>query len=88
MCITLSSVLKSSSISYEPGTKTCRSVPFFGADQFTFEGGLVFGLGKNVFLKLTILTIAIEYFPRFLHKHKTFKFMHDCFDPNLFAGYF
>lgn len=26
-----------------------RSVPFFGADQFTFEGGLVFGLGKNVF---------------------------------------
>ena len=65
MCITLSSLLKSSSISYEPGTKTCRSVPFFGADQFTFEGGLVFGLGKNVFLKLTILTIAIEYFPRF-----------------------
>ena len=42
-----------------------RSVPFFGADQFTFEGRLVFGLGKNVFLKLTILTIAIEYFPRF-----------------------
>lgn len=44
-----------------PKCAILRIVPYYGADQFTFEGGLVFGLGKNVFLKLTILTIAIEY---------------------------